>query len=238
MEYSRRVAVVLLVACIGAGMLPQMALPVSAWETEEEKPVSEFRWITDREEVDGGDYTDVPALADKLNAIFDGSANVYYDPECTQMVDTELGTYRVPNNGVNKYVGFYGNDQMDVGTSCWIYANGVYYTLFGEGTGCGTPGENSVKLDISATAHRNATYDNFTAWGVHPGVGALIRTRDGHSMIVLGYDEERLTILDGNGDGKGLVSIRVWTWDRVGFRVQYIIQPKQDHLEALYPEAE
>lgn len=222
--------------CVCLGLAFQVVLPVSARAAEAEKTVSEYRWITKREEVDGGDYTSDPTLAEKLNEIFDGSANVYYDPDCTKMVNTALGTYRVPNNGVYKYVGKYGDNQMDIGTSCWIYANGVYFTLFGEGTGCGTPGEHSEKLDLSTTANKRANYENFTAWGVRPGVGALIRSKDGHSMIVLDYDEEQLTVLDGNGDGKGLVSIRVRTWDRLYFSVSYIIQPDESYVEELYPE--
>ena len=232
MEYLRKILVMGLACCMALGWLPRTALAAEA-----EEPVSEYRWVTKREEVDGGDYTRDPVLAQTLNQIFDGEAGVYYDPACTKMVNTKLGTYRVPNNGVDKFVGPYGEDQVDIGTSCWIYANGVYCTLFGEGTGCGTAGENSTKLDLSTTENKKATYENFTAWGVYPGVGALIRTRDGHSMIVLDYDEESLTVLDGNGDGKGLVSIRVRTWDRVGFRVSYIIQPKQSHVDALYPQA-
>lgn len=194
-----------------------------------------YRWITDREEADGGDYTDRAALEETLNSIFDGNANVYYDAALTKMVNTQLGSSRVPNNGVNKYVGLYAEDQMDVGTSCWIYANGVYFTLFGEGTGCGTPAENSQKLDLKVTANRNFTYDNFAAWGVRPEPGALIRTQCGHSLIVLGYDEERIHILDGNGNGRGLVAIRSMKWNHQSFRAKYIIQPTQTHFDSLYP---
>lgn len=232
MGYIKKGIRALLALCICLNLFPQVVL-ASAVE-EGEAPVSEYRWITDREQVAGSDFTAIPALAEKLDQIFDGQAGIYYDSACTRMVDTKLGSHRVPNNGVNQYVGPAGIEQ-NVGTSCWIYANGVYYTLFGEASGCGTPGENSTKLELSGTANKRATYDNFTAWGVQPGVGALIRTRDGHSMIVLGYDDQRLTILDGNGDGKGLVSIRVRTWDRVYDTVKYIIQPNQSHVDTLYP---
>lgn len=231
MNYLRKTISFVLILCVTLGLLPQVALTVSAEETE-----YEYRWITDRAEVDGSDYTSDPVLAETLNAIFDGSASVYHDPDFTKLVDTKLGSYSVPNNGVNKYVGPCPDGITNVGTSCWIYANGVYYTLFGEATGGGTAGENSEKLDIRTTPNRNFSYDNFTAWGVRPGVGALIRTQCGHSLIVLGYDSERLTILDGNGNGKGLVAIRVMTWNMLSFRAQYIIQPKQSHVDTLYPQ--
>ena len=231
MHYLRKIVSLALALCLTLGLAPR----VLAAETEDAVS-SEYTWITDRELVDGSDYTQNEELAAALNAIFDGNASIYYDSGFTRQVKAALGTYRVPNNGVNMYVGPLSLQEMNVGTSCWIYANGVYFTLFGEATGCGTAGENSEKLDLSVTKNKNATYENFRAWGVHPGVGALIRTRDGHSMIVLGYDEQRLTILDGNGDGKGLVSIRVRTWDRVYHSVKYIIQPTQAHLDVLYPE--
>ena len=223
MQFFRKMVSCLLSICIFACVLPILTVNASASQED-------YRWITDREEVDGSDFTSSAVLAAALNDIFDGDASIYYDAGFTKLVNTELGSSRVPNNGVNKYVGPYGDDEDNVGTSCWIYANGVYYTLFGEATGCGTAGENSEKLNLKTTANRNLSYENMKNWGVHPGVGALVRTQCGHSLIVLGYDEERITILDGNGNGKGLVAIRVITWDRIGFRAQYIIQPKLERL--------
>lgn len=217
----------LLSICICAWFLPAMAVPVKADQED-------YRWITDREEVDGSDYTGSAILAAVLNDIFDGNANVYYDAEFTKPVNTELGSSRVPNNGVNKYVGPYGDNDDNVGTSCWIYANGVYYTLFGECTGNGTAGENSEKLDLTVSDNYNFTYENFLTWGVRPEPGALIRTRCGHSMVILDYDAEGVTILDGNGNGKGLIAIREMKWDSQNFRAKYIIQPTQTYFDILY----
>ncbi len=223
MRYWNRIISLLLSICISVCILPGVA-------AAEERG---YRWITDRAEVDGGDFTDSAFLADVLNSVFDGYANVYYDEDFSQMVNTELGSTRVPNNGVNQYVPN-GSDDTNVGTSCWIYANGVYFTLFGECTGNGTPGENSEKLVLSGTGNTNFTYENFTAWGVRREPGALIRTRCGHSLIVLDYDEEFVTILDGNGNGKGLVSIRKMKWTHQSFRAKYIIQPTDEYFENLY----
>lgn len=227
MRYWNKWISVLLSICISVCALPKMAVTAEASQED-------YRWITDREEVDGSDYTGSVILAAALNDIFDGNANVYYDAEFTRMVNTELGSSRVPNNGVNKYVGPYGDNEDNVGTSCWIYANGVYYTLFGECTGNGTAGENSEKLDLRSADNYNFTYENFLAWGVRPEPGALIRTRCGHSMIVLDYDAEGLTILDGNGNGKGLIAIREMKWDHQDFRAKYIIQPTQTYFDILY----
>lgn len=227
MQILKKTISFLLSICICAWFLPAMAVPAKADQED-------YRWITDREEVDGSDYTGSAILAAALNDIFDGNANVYYDAEFTKPVNTELGSSRVPNNGVNKYVGPYGDNDDNVGTSCWIYANGVYYTLFGECTGNGTAGENSEKLDLSGSENYNFTYENFLTWGVRPEPGALIRTRCGHSMVILDYDAEGVTILDGNGNGKGLIAIREMKWDSQNFRAKYIIQPTQTYFDILY----
>lgn len=227
MRYWKRQVSLLLSICISLCILPGMTVTASAAQED-------YRWITDREAVDGSDFTGSVILASALNDIFDGNANVYYDAEFTKMVNTKLGSSRVPNNGVNRYVGPYGDNEDNVGTSCWIYANGVYFTLFGECTGNGTAGENSEKLDLSGSENYKFTYENFLTWGVRPEPGALVRTRCGHSLIVLDYDAEGLTILDGNGNGRGLVAIRQMKWDSQGFRAKYIIQPSQTHFDMLY----
>ena len=227
MRFWKKTVSLLLSICISAYILPGMA--VTAWASQED-----YRWITDREEVDGSDFTSSVILATALNDIFDGNANVYYDAEFTRMVNTKLGTSRVPNNGVNKYVGPYGDNDDNVGTSCWIYANGVYFTLFGECTGNGTAGENSEKLDLSGSENKKFTYETFITWGVRPEPGALIRTRCGHSLVILDYDSEAVTILDGNGNGKGLVAIRRMKWDHQTYRAKYIIQPTQTYFDILY----
>ena len=227
MRYLKRQISFLLSICISLCILSGMSVTVNASQEE-------YRWITDREEVDGSDFTSSVILASALNDIFDGNANVYYDAEFTKMVNTKLGSSRVPNNGVNRYVGPYGENEDNVGTSCWIYANGVYFTLFGECTGNGTAGENSEKLDLSGSGNYKFTYENFLTWGVRPEPGALIRTRCGHSLVILDYDQEGVTILDGNGNGRGLVAIRQMKWDSQGFRAKYIIQPSQTYFDILY----
>ena len=227
MRYWNKTISFLLSICISICALPKLAVTADASQED-------YRWITDRAEVDGSDFTGSAILAAALNDIFDGNASVYYDAEFTRPVNTELGSSRVPNNGVNKYVGPYGDAEDNVGTSCWIYANGVYFTLFGECTGNGTAGENSEKLDLSGTQNKNFTYENFLTWGVRPEPGALIRTRCGHSLVILDYDAEGLTILDGNGNGKGLVSIREMKWDHQDFRAKYIIQPTQVYFDMLF----
>lgn len=191
-------------------------------------------------QISGAEFTGNAALAGKLDAIFAGNASIYSNSKCTKPVNTALGTYSVPNNGVYQYVGTYGESAENTGTSCWIYANGVYFTLFGEALGNGSPGANSEKLDLDATDTKKLTYANFLAWGVRDSVGAQIRVGN-HSLVVLDYDDTYLTYIDGNGDGNGLVAIRKWTWSEVknssstNGTVKYIVQPKGSYLNAVYP---
>jgi len=222
----KRILALLLALALCCACLPQITLQADA-----------VTWIDDRDDVDGHDFTKSEKLADKLNSIFDGNASVYKNSSCTKLVDTRIGNSTVPNDGVLQYIGPYGGPYLDAGTSCWIYANGVYYTLFGESTSAGIAGPNSEKLNLYKTSSTVATYNNFKAWGVRNAVGALIRA-NGHSMIVMGYDENTLTILDGNGDKQGLISLRIRKWSEINFSVSYIIQPKEDYYYSLYPGCE
>ena len=205
-----------------------MILPLTATEVN-----AQYTLITDRSAVDGSDFTDSEQMAETLNDIFDGNANIYADKNCTVPVDTYLGTSPVKNNGVSMHVGPEGEAYLNRGTSCYIYANGVYFTLFGEVTGGGEAGENSEMLSL--TGSRSPSYERFQAWGVRQGVGALIRA-SGHSMILLDYDEDTITILDGNSDGKGRVSICTRSWEKFAdyYYISYIIQPKDSYYSKLY----
>ena len=190
--------------------------------------------ITDRTAIDLNDYTISPIMQDKLDAILDGEVNIFKNKAGTKPVDAKLGTSNMKNNGVPQYVVTPEGDVIEQGTSCFIYANGVYYTLFGETTQNGVAGENSESLNIYKTGSRRANYKNFKAWGVRQGVGALIRA-SGHSLIVLSYDEESITYLDGNGNGRGLVSVNHEKWEEFYFSyVYYIIQPTDAHYKELY----
>lgn len=191
----------------------------------------------------GSMFTERSLLAQKLDEIFAGQLDLYYDTGCTNRVNVALGSYAVPND-VQLYVGPYGGNVKNSGWSCWIYANAVYHTLFGEVTGNGEPGVNSVSLNLDGTATRKATYENFQSWGVREGVGALVRSTTAdwaHSYIILGYSRESVSILDGNGDGNGLVQVSVLTWEDVAQSynysgdVRYIIQYEDGFYDELYP---
>lgn len=199
--------------------------------------------FADNNEYKGKQFTDNKDLSDKLDAIFNGSLNLFYDEWCTNPVNASLGTHAV-RGGTTLYVGPQNGRALNSGETCWIYANAVYYTLFNEVTGNGDPGKNSVSLDISKTNTKKMSFSNFQEWGVRVGTGTLVRisTADwAHSFIILDYNTESVVILDGNGDGDGLVSITNLKWEEVNeaynFKgdVMYIIQPKDDYYDDLYP---
>ena len=203
-------------------------------------PVTSF---ADNKKYAGNMFTDNKALSDKLDTIFNGSLNLFYNEECTNPVNASLGTQAV-SQGITLYVGPENGNALNSGETCWIYANAVYYTLFNEVTGNGTPGENSVSLDICQTNTKKMSFSNFQEWNVRLGVGALVRisTDDwAHSFIIFDYNSESVIILDGNGDGHGSVSITNLKWEEANqeynFKgdIIYIIQPTDDYYEKLYP---
>lgn len=224
---KKRILSLLLAAVTLLGMLPGLATEARAART----------WIKDRSALDGSQFTQSRELAKALNSVFDGNVSVYHNKDCTNPVDGRIGTSNFKNDGVYKHVGPRGGPSLNSGTSCWIYGNGVYYTLFGEYVFNMKAGPNSETLDISTTSNKRGSYANFRAWGVRQGVGAMVRA-DGHTMIVLDYDEKNLTILDGNGDGRGLVSVQIRSWDDCDFLVAYIIQPKEAFFRERYPECD
>ena len=192
-------------------------------------------WITDRSALKGSDYTTSDVMAQKLEEIFDGNISVYYDSKCTNAVSAPIGSY-VMKVSTPMYAGPYGGPYINYGSSCWIYANGVYYTLF-EDYVLNNRGQtgNSENIDMTTTATRNCTYENFKAWGVRQGVGAQLRTA-GHSMIVLGYDETKLITLEGNVSN-GLVCVRERSWDQLENKYSYfdfIVQPKESYMQDHY----
>lgn len=158
----------------------------------------------------GYDYTDDMTMAKKLDEVFSGSCGLYLNGKSAFFpVGSRL------NNSTMYHI---GSSNGPGGWQCFAYAQGVYYYLFGE-----IPGNGSKSYTKSEKAISNVgsiSYELFKNNGI--STGAYIRTTTnkdgsynsnaGHSMIVLNYNESELTILEGNGDGKGLVRTRTKTW--------------------------
>lgn len=194
-------------------------------------------WIQDRSKVKGSDYTKSDIMAQKLESIFDGHITVYHDSKGTNPVSATIGSDVMKNNGVAMYLVSPSGKVLNSGTSCWIYAQGVYYTLFEDYIYSNKSMlGNSDLIDFSTTATKNCTYSNFKAWGVRQGVGAMLRAA-GHSMIVLGYDENKLITLEGNANSNGLVCIRERSWDQLENKYSsfdFIMQPTEEYMQEHY----
>ena len=195
----------------------------------------------------GGDYTSNTLLADKLNLVFAGDIDIYFTstgeekslPLGTRM-DTKNQYYCTSK--LNKYYSVYG-------WQCYIYANAVYNYLFNEPPSHGTGMTNS---EIVLTGSKSASYSLFS--GKNIMCGAYMRTTansdgsyngsNGHSLIILSYDENKISYLEGNGDGAGIVRIVTTTWSDFNTRlltgrnrvINVVVQPKEDYFTKLYPE--
>lgn len=161
--------------------------------------------ITNCAHVSGSEFSSKSSIAKKLDKMFAGDIGLYKDIQKTVLVDAALGTRNVPNNNVYQYWG----PAPRAGTSCFAYAN-AFYGYFYDGV---YPHHslNSNHKTIKATG--KITYANFVKWGVRDDAAVYIREGN-HSIIVLHYDENYITYVDGNGDGKGLIALRREAWTR------------------------
>lgn len=195
------------------------------------------------ENVRAADFTAIPALIQRLDRVLSGDVELYGDIQCSTAVRAPLNTRSTPLGKTYYVKSAAGN--VYSGTSCYIYANAVYATLFGDvpchGDDVGWLHSRRVAGNLAS-----ASYGGFTSLGV--GFGALVRTTAnsdgsynggaGHSLIVLGYDRQGITCLEGNADGKGLVRAAEKSWDAFnstyltgkGRRISFIVQPTEGCL--------
>jgi hypothetical protein len=203
-------------------------------------------YITDANDVSGSSFTDIPELAGNLDEIFSGSLRLYSDSACQSTVSVPLGSSKVPV-GTTYYVRD-GAGNTYSGSSCYIYANAVYSTLFGDIPYHGYSGSWAHSENVLSNA-ASASYKLFSDAAIC--TGALLRTTsnadgsyngsNGHSIIILSYDKNSITYLEGNGDGKGLVRITTRSWDGFnsvlltsrGYRISFVVQPTAEYLDSL-----
>ena len=212
----RRILSLVLALVLLGTMLPQLGLTAQAAEV-----------IEDPAQIDGSQYTSV--YAGKLNDIFEGKVDLFSNSTDRYPLGTSL------NNSAN-----YTIAGTISGQQCYIYAQAVYYYLFGDVIYHGDGYKYWSDSEKVLTNQKTVSYSQFQAAGI--SFGAYIRTTGnsngsyssskGHSMIVLAYDAERITVLEGNADGRGLVRITVLTWDEFnsnfltskGRRICHIVQ--------------
>lgn len=164
-------------------------------------------YITDPNGVSGYQYS--AEYGGVLDAIFKGELALFSNTPDLFPLGSSL------NNSKLYYI---ANGRLG-GWQCYIYAQAVYYHLFGDIPyhGAGTmKWNNSQQVIFNETV---ASYELFLNADV--GFGAYIRTTvnedgsysgSGHSVIVLSYDQTGITYLEGNADGNGLIRVTTRTW--------------------------
>ena len=168
-----------------------------------------------------------PAWA--VTRITSASGSTYSTIYASKLDDVFQGRVALFSNSSDKYslgASLNNDKQYTVagkisGSQCYIYAQGVYYYLFGDipyhGSGYSGYWSNSSTV---LTNQGEVSYSLFQNAGV--GFGAYIRTTSnsdgsyngssGHSMILLSYDANKLSVLEGNADNNGLIRITELTW--------------------------
>lgn len=219
-----------------------LVVPFGSFDT-----VNAASYITSSGSAKGSAYTSSPDLASKLDAVFAGDIGLCTSTTFKSSTNAKLGSSVMTGSKLyfikNKTTG-----GITSGWQCFIYANAVYNTLFNEYVGHATSLSNS-KVLISGGSN-TASYNQFKNAGVK--CGAYVRTTNkssgayngsvGHSLIVLSYDANNITYLEGNADGKGLVRVTTRTWsdfnsNQLSGRSRYIchvVQPKDTYYNSLY----
>ena len=196
----------------------------------------------------GRDYTSSDYLAAVLDQVFAGNIGVYSDSGYTKEVSMPVGTSMCVDTQF--YVKSQTTGNQVSGWQCYIYANAVYNKLFREWVGHAEAFAHS-RIVIPGGVNV-ASYDLLHSAGVR--CGAYLRTTSnsdgsynrkvGHSMIILAYDRNTITYLEGNADGYGLIQVVVRTWDdfndrqlkKRGRYICHIVQPTDAFYRAQFPE--
>lgn len=163
--------------------------------------------IEDYREVDGSAYSST--YAKKLNKIFRGEVALFSNSK----VKYGLG------DSMNTRANYSVADTV-IGSQCYIYSQAVYYYLFGDAVYHAEGSKYWSDSKVVLTNKKTVSYEMFIKAKV--GFGAYIRTTSnsngsyngssGHSMILLAYDREKITVLESNVDGRGLIRITEQTW--------------------------
>ncbi len=168
----------------------------------------------------GTDFTDNAELAKKLDSVFYGKVQLFKKVYGTdgKLIPDAKKSFSV-GESYDPKLKYYWTD-WNWGGSCLAYAQAVFYYLFGE------PDANPTRAHLTKSfcaleKKDKLTYTDFKNAKI--GVGAYVRTTEnqdytynggrGHSLIILSYDNEYLTFLEGNARYNGEVEIQHMTWD-------------------------
>lgn len=172
----------------------------------------------------GYDYTNNASLADKISNVLNGSVAIL-----TRSNDKSNCRFAV-NSSIGLDTKYYptGSNPDNWGYQCYIYANAVYYYLFGDvplhGEG------NYANSHLALQGETALSYDKFVSAGVV--CGTYMRSTansngsfdgvNGHSIIILSYNQSNVTFVDCNWDHKATILLHTLTWDSFNWNfVQY-----------------
>ena len=193
----------------------------------------------------GSSYTSSTVLAKKLDKVFAGNIGLYKNSGCTKSYQAKFGSTGL--NGSNRlYIRNNTTGSVTYGWQCYIYANAVYNTLYNEYVGRGS-GLSHSKVVLKGG--KTVSYDRFVKAGVK--CGAYVRSTknsdgsyngsQGHSFVVISYNKNTVTYVEGNADGRGLVRMTTKTWSELnkaqfsgrGRYLCHVVQPTDSYYNKL-----
>lgn len=171
---------------------------------------------------EGVSYLHSEALTEKIAETWAGDVNLYLDGALEEAASLPLDTcmdidhsYYVSAGKIKTY-----------GWQCYIYAQGAFAHLFDELPLHGAQttkdfGISYKKLCCVMGATPEASFRQFLECRVMPG--AYMRTTAnidgtyngsyGHSLLILGYDEDGVTVQEGNAQNHGEIRSVTVSWD-------------------------
>lgn len=196
----------------------------------------------------GAQNVNIPtgAFSSKLEGIYNGDIDLYTNYNCSNEVYLPVGSRMSTSKMFHVKSNVSG--QTVAGWQCYIYANAVYNKLFGEWVGHGSSLSHS-EVVISGGSN-TASFNMFYKAGVR--CGAYMRTTNyssgayngnkGHSLVILSYDTQNISYIEGNADGNGLIQTVTETWSsfnnsELKGRSRYIchvVQPTEYYYTLLY----
>lgn len=199
---------------------------------------------TMRAELTGVSFTDSETLAALVYETQAGNCNLYEDEDHTIPAILPLDSVYSTSQ---KFYLLCGTSPMKTwGKQCYIYAQGVFAHLFDEMPAHGPENSYSFHHCISVMGSSpEVSFSQFLDSRVMPG--AYLRTTNqadgkysgsaGHSLIILGYNQDSVTIQEGNAFGGGEIRLATMDWDRFnrsflsgkGRYVSHIVQPREDY---------
>ena len=211
-----RAAAVLLSLCMTSAMAPAVfAEPIAT------AGVSSASVTADDVTYRPVSYLDSAVLTAWVQTVMNGDCGLYKDENGTK-VPVSIAVNEYLNNSQMYFARTRSGVFSGYGYQCYIYAQAVYAQLFDEIVYHGPSPSYILKHSTQVMGSSPVlTYSMLRDAHVMPG--AYLRTTAntdgsysssyGHSLIILGYDENGITILEGNANGSGLVRCYTTTYD-------------------------